>query len=68
MELPGRARSESEKISFLDRRRVLDVIEECRAEGYLDDDERALAVAQVEASVNRQMLDEVRRTLPNRAH
>jgi DUF1707 SHOCT-like domain len=46
--------------------RVLGVIEECHAEGYLNDEERELAESQVRMSVDQQGLDVVLARLPDR--
>ena len=53
-------------ISDLDRMRVLGLIEECHAEGYLNDEERELAESQVRMSVDQQGLDIVLARLPDR--
>lgn len=67
MDIRARGRSTPEKVSDLDRQCVLDVIAECRAEGYLDNAEQELAVAHVKSAVDRKMLDEVLLGLPRRA-
>ncbi len=46
--------------------RVLGLIEECHAEGYLNDEERELAESQVRMSVDQQGLDIVLARLPDR--
>jgi hypothetical protein len=54
-------------ISDLDRRRVLDLIAECRAEGYLDASQQELAETQVQTAVDQNELDAVLESLPSRA-
>jgi Domain of unknown function (DUF1707). len=67
MPLPRRSNTQSLKISDLDRQRVLDLIVECRAEGYLDASEQEIAETQARTAVDRQELDAVLESLPKRA-
>lgn len=66
MKLPRSNDAKSQMISDLDRQRVLDLVAERRAEGYLDDSEREVAEMEVRAAVDRQGLNAVVGRVPKR--